>query len=367
MPKAMTFQQPASDGSTGPRTLAGKLHSSRNAIKHGLMASSPVLPGEDPRIWELYRREIIKSLSPTNYLEMEIAETVARLFWKRRRLYAFSDMRERGIVDEIIQLQDSEQDVIELRERCDTLQHRIRDTRRQLRLEQRIVSLNPTCKLDSREVQDFFELVMMVCDAEVIKECVANDDFLVVAGYNTGTIPENQLDSVCFYDDFTWTRRQLDKGLRYLAKQEKSSVSKLLEGLPDNIDRLIKKWQSELGKARSDLIRSESALFQKNLPTICKQLLAESGVVNTIHRTEVHTSRQLTLALKQLASLREIGLVSSNPTINREQRKESELGSGKGGTATEIDELSAHECKDNGVFNTAKLQPEYQEVPSFAE
>ncbi len=352
--------------STGPRTLAGKLHSSRNAIKHGLLASSPVLPGEDPRIWELYRREIIKSLSPTNYLEREIAETVARLFWKRRRLYAFSDMRERDIVDQTIQLRDSEQYVIDLRERCETLQNRIKDTRTQLRLVLRILPLNPTSKLDSREVQDFFELVMMVCEAEVIKECRANEDFLVVAGYSNGTTSEDQLDSMCFYVDFTWTRRLLDKGLRYIAKQEKASVSKLLDSLPEKIDRLIKKWQRELGKARTDLIRSESELFQKNLPTICKQLLAESGVVNTMHRTEVHTNRQITSALKQLASLREFGLVSSNPTINREQRKKSEVGSGKGGTATEIDELSAHECKDNGVFNTAKLQPDFQEMPSFA-
>jgi hypothetical protein len=365
MPEA-SFVRSATAVSTGPRTVAGKLHSSKNAIKHGLLASSPVLPGEDPRIWEMYRREIITSLSPTNFLEREIAETVARLWWKRRRLFSFNDMREQGIVDEIIQLRDSEQFVIELRERCDTLHQRIVDTRRHLLLVLRVLPLNPTSKLDNREVQDFFELVMMVCEAEVIKECIANEDFLEVAGYSPGTTSEDQLDAVPIYDDFTWTRRHLDKGLRYIAKQEKASVSKLLDSLPDKIDRLIKTWQRELGKTRSDLIRSESELFQKNLPTICKQLLAENGVVNTIHRTEVHTTRQITLALKQLASLREIGLVSSNPTINREQRKKSEVGSGNGGTATEIDELSAHECKDNGVFNTAKLQPEYQEVPLFA-
>jgi hypothetical protein len=35
---------------TGPKTSAGKTKSSKNALKHGLLAATPVLPGLE-RIW----------------------------------------------------------------------------------------------------------------------------------------------------------------------------------------------------------------------------------------------------------------------------------------------------------------------------
>src|SRR5438874_6610306 len=49
--------------STGPRTATGKMVSSKNALKHGLRADSPALPGENPLLavqradaWDRYYR-----------------------------------------------------------------------------------------------------------------------------------------------------------------------------------------------------------------------------------------------------------------------------------------------------------------------
>ena len=360
--------------STGPRTSAGKRQSSRNAIKHGLSSTSPVLPGEDPKVWEMYRCGIIESLNPANFLEREIGETVARLWWKRRRLYALSDMREHGLVDEHIRRHDCEQEVVTLRERCETLHHRVKDTRSQLRLVQRLLLLHPTSKLQGSEAIEVFDLLMSVSEVEDLKDRLAEGDFLEVSGYCPETASNDvqetasndELDLECCYDDFSWTRRLLDKGLRYIAEQEKVSVRKLLAGLHDKVARLIEKWERGLKCARSDLIKLESELFYKHVPSICELLLAESSVKNTIHRYEAHIGKQITLALQQLASLREIGLDSRKPTLKRKPGQKSPVGCGKGGTATEIEELSAHQCKDNGVFNTAKLQPDSQELPSFA-
>jgi hypothetical protein len=47
--------------STGPKTVAGKAASSRNAIKHAVLAASPVLPGlESPEEWDGHRAGIHK-------------------------------------------------------------------------------------------------------------------------------------------------------------------------------------------------------------------------------------------------------------------------------------------------------------------
>jgi hypothetical protein len=56
--------------STGPKTAAGKVASSRNAIKHGVLAAAPVVPGiESPEEWEDHRAGVVASLAPIGYFE----------------------------------------------------------------------------------------------------------------------------------------------------------------------------------------------------------------------------------------------------------------------------------------------------------
>ena len=38
--------------STGPRTQSGKARSRFNALKHGCRAKLPILPGEDPAVYQ---------------------------------------------------------------------------------------------------------------------------------------------------------------------------------------------------------------------------------------------------------------------------------------------------------------------------
>ena len=47
--------------STGPRSLAGKMRSSRNALSHGLTAKQPVLPGECSAEREGVRKVLLRN------------------------------------------------------------------------------------------------------------------------------------------------------------------------------------------------------------------------------------------------------------------------------------------------------------------
>jgi hypothetical protein len=58
--------------STGPRTIAGKLTSSQNAITHGLTAKSPVLPNEDPLAYQAHNAAYLKRYSPTSDDAMDV-------------------------------------------------------------------------------------------------------------------------------------------------------------------------------------------------------------------------------------------------------------------------------------------------------
>ena len=72
--------------SHGPRTPEGKTIVARNAIKHGIFATVPVIPGECPDSWEAHRAGVIDSLAPVGLLEVNLAERAALLLWRLQRL-----------------------------------------------------------------------------------------------------------------------------------------------------------------------------------------------------------------------------------------------------------------------------------------
>lgn len=77
--------------STGPRTIAGSRASSMNATRHGLSATSVVvIPGvEDATEYEELAAEVIADLKAIGAVERLLAERVAQLFWRLRRVLRF--------------------------------------------------------------------------------------------------------------------------------------------------------------------------------------------------------------------------------------------------------------------------------------
>jgi len=71
--------------STGPRTPEGKASSSRNAVKHGLLAEQVVIQGEDPEEFDLYRAGMLAELAPVGAVEAMLAERAVSLAWRLRR------------------------------------------------------------------------------------------------------------------------------------------------------------------------------------------------------------------------------------------------------------------------------------------
>ncbi|MEQ1716583.1 MAG: hypothetical protein ABL907_11455 [Hyphomicrobium sp.] len=72
--------------STGPRSLAGKKASSRNALSHGLTARQALLPGENETEWQELRGAIIGKLNPDGVVESQLAERIVSLIWRLRRI-----------------------------------------------------------------------------------------------------------------------------------------------------------------------------------------------------------------------------------------------------------------------------------------
>jgi len=76
--------------STGPRSIAGKARSSKNALTHGILSRAPIISHvEEPEQWEAHSDAIREALQPANHLEAVIVERIALQAWRLARVARF--------------------------------------------------------------------------------------------------------------------------------------------------------------------------------------------------------------------------------------------------------------------------------------
>ena len=87
-PRVRANQQNAKK-STGPRTPEGKAKSSQNALRHGILAESVVIPNceqlESPEKFNALLSDLIEELNPVGTIEEMLVETVAVSYWRLSR------------------------------------------------------------------------------------------------------------------------------------------------------------------------------------------------------------------------------------------------------------------------------------------
>jgi hypothetical protein len=83
-PNPSTQSNP-SPRSGGPRSETGKARASQNAIKHGLLAKTPVLATEDRLEFDSFTGALMQQLAPRGAYEELLASRVAEAAWRLRR------------------------------------------------------------------------------------------------------------------------------------------------------------------------------------------------------------------------------------------------------------------------------------------
>jgi hypothetical protein len=74
--------------STGPKTPEGKRRSSRNALRHGLLAKCIVLSDESPEAFHTLVAEHLARFAPAGGVELGMVEEMAAALWRLRRAWA---------------------------------------------------------------------------------------------------------------------------------------------------------------------------------------------------------------------------------------------------------------------------------------
>ncbi len=72
--------------STGPKTEEGKATVSLNALKHGLSAQKPVLPDEDPKLFQELSERLQVEFQPVGEIEMALVKLISLKLWRLARL-----------------------------------------------------------------------------------------------------------------------------------------------------------------------------------------------------------------------------------------------------------------------------------------
>ena len=71
--------------STGPRSPEGKSIVAQNATTHGFTANTPIIPGEDPTAYGVFKSQLIKELNPQGPTEIMLVERIIDLSWRLKR------------------------------------------------------------------------------------------------------------------------------------------------------------------------------------------------------------------------------------------------------------------------------------------
>lgn len=72
--------------SNGPVTPEGKAKSARNALRHGLASSEPVIPGEDPERFRELHQSLIERYRPADEYERGLIQEWAAARWRLGRI-----------------------------------------------------------------------------------------------------------------------------------------------------------------------------------------------------------------------------------------------------------------------------------------
>ncbi len=72
--------------STGPRTVSGKAIASRNAVKHGLCSSMPLISNENEADFAVFVDRWLDELKPASVRQEMLAEQIILAAWQLRRV-----------------------------------------------------------------------------------------------------------------------------------------------------------------------------------------------------------------------------------------------------------------------------------------
>jgi len=278
---------------TGPTTPAGKAIASRNAIRHGVLTSIPVVPGlELQEDWDSHRAGVLESLAPEGHLEIVLAERVALQFWRLHRVARYEAMA--------------------VATGQETVEEDVAGTRRRWRLGNASPAVRLADATDElerlRERVDALRHFSGMADAEPLS--AADTDVLlstveaVTRETRRGSIPVPFIPEGVAVDEYAdWTAAKLRWLLTAIATAEGREFDELLAAARKHVIIEFGLSQCDVAdlaaEAEQDRVESAAQVEREQR----ERLLPSEPVMEKVTRYEAHLSRELYKAMHELEAL----------------------------------------------------------------
>ena len=277
--------------STGPRTPEGKAVVSQNAVRHGIFAAGSVIPGLESRAhWQDHLQATIKSLAPIGQVETALAERVALLLWRMRRIATYEqdtthNARVRSFDETLLKhrplLRTPGADII------DDVLARLTQARARLRALERFADGAPDTALGGHHVGHILTALTAQLDGFDAERFCA---------------PEIAPNTIAWVDVPDWTVERFARLVDAIARATDRDPDDLVAAATDAARDAVNKER-----------RAQRRFDRQVRELRADRVLPEPAPLDRILRYETHLTRQLNQTLTQLKSLQHARR-SSTPT-----------------------------------------------------
>ncbi|MBM3983697.1 MAG: hypothetical protein FJ304_26190 [Planctomycetes bacterium] len=315
--KVETGTEPAKRA-TGPKTARGKAVTKLNAVSHGLRSLAPVLPDECHEDWTAHRAGTVAALAALGTLETELAERVALLLWRLRRVVRYETaVTTADMEDAVAQVrgENDEQNPLSVvlpgrrfnaptyasvRKELEAARGgaasfaEFRDQLTRLRglAAEHPVTGDEACSL-LREVGGYAP------DGNERYIDTDDDEFLAGIG-----VPADRRADPVGWDG--WTAGIVRTGVAAVAAASGLSASDLIERAIAGADRFVREDRRKVPRLEALLEHKAEQIAGPERVARGKALLPPSDVLDKLTRYESHLNKQLTQTLHTLERLRAI-------------------------------------------------------------
>ena len=269
----------------GPKTEVGKAAVRYNAVRHGVLSPTPVVPGlERQEDWETHCAGLLASLSPEGPLETALAERIILALWRLQRVARYerdiiASSQER-VEDDVAASERSSEQVESIARHADQLT-------RELEMRQRVVTAFSRLPENA---------MVRSQDAAIILWTACKYFEIDVVDVDVAELPM----SFIWHKYRDWTPELVRRGLVGIAWQatgEQAEAANVLSALARDLE-------IQIVMRRADLHEQEQQSSQRRVQRLRRErLLPDDASLNKVMRYEVHLNRQLYQALHELEAI----------------------------------------------------------------